>query len=65
MNFSINNRRYIGNKYNLMTWIKQMILENCSERSSLFDVFGGTGVVSVKLMDIVSEIIINDFLYSN
>lgn len=63
--FDINNRRYTGSKYKLMSWIKQMILENCSCHSTLFDVFGGTGIVSVGLMDIVSEIVINDFLYSN
>ena len=63
--FDINNRRYTGSKYKLMSWIRQMILENCPCHSTLFDVFGGTGVVSAGLMDIVSEIVINDFLYSN
>lgn len=61
----INNRRYTGSKYKLMPWIKELILEHCPEHSSLFDVFGGTGVVTAELMDIVEEATINDFLFSN
>lgn len=61
----INNRRYTGSKYKLMTWIKKLILENCTEHDSVFDVFGGTGVVTSELLDITQENIINDFLYSN
>lgn len=61
----INNRRYTGSKYKLMSWITELILENCNEHKSLFDVFGGTGVVTASLLDITTESIINDFLYSN
>ncbi len=61
----INNRRYIGSKYKLMPWIKALILQNCHEHESLFDVFGGTGVVTSELLDITSSNIINDFLFSN
>lgn len=61
----INNRRYTGSKYKLMPWIKQLILAECSEHKSLFDVFGGTGVVTAELLDIVNQVTINDFLYSN
>lgn len=63
--FDINNRRYTGSKYKLTPWIKQTLLENCSAHESFFDVFGGTGVVSAKLTDVVSKIFLNDFLYSN
>ena len=63
--FDINNRRYTGSKYKLTPWIKSILLENCPEHKSFFDVFGGTGIVSVALMDVVSRIFINDFLYSN
>ena len=62
---NINNRRYTGSKYKLMPWIKELILENCPEHESLFDVFGGTGVVTAELLDVTSQNIINDFLYSN
>ena len=62
---NINNRRYTGSKYKLMPWIKDLILHNCEEHSSLFDVFGGTGVVTAELLEIVDKAVINDFLYSN
>ena len=61
----INNRRYTGSKYKLMPWIKELILENCPEHDSLFDVFGGTGVVTSELLEITSSNVINDFLFSN
>lgn len=61
----INNRRYTGSKYKLMPWIKDIILDNCPEHESIFDVFGGTGVVTAELLDISKKNIINDFLYSN
>lgn len=62
---NINNRRYTGSKYKLMPWIKELILKNCMEHETLFDVFGGTGVVTSELLDITSKNIINDFLFSN
>ena len=61
----INNRRYTGSKYKLMPWIRFLIEENCQAYNSLFDVFGGTGVVSAGLLDMFDKIVINDFLYSN
>ncbi len=61
----IQNRRYTGSKYKLMPWIKELILQNCRVHDSLFDVFGGTGVVTAELLCITKENIINDFLFSN
>jgi hypothetical protein len=61
----INNRRYTGSKYKLMPWIRDLILQNCPEHDSVFDVFGGTGVVTAELLGITSSNIINDFLFSN
>lgn len=61
----IQNRRYTGSKYKLMPWIKKLILKHCPEHDSLFDVFGGTGVVTASLLDITKKSIINDFLFSN
>ncbi len=62
---NINNRRYTGSKYKLMPWIKELILNKCEAHKTLFDVFGGTGVVTAELLDIVEGAVINDFLYSN
>ena len=61
----INSRRYTGNKYRLMSWIKRLILEYCPEHEIFFDVFGGTGVVTAEMLDVVQSAIVNDFLYSN
>lgn len=63
--FHIHNRRYIGSKYKLMPWIKKVILENCPEHKVIFDIFGGTGVFSAGFINVASEIVINDILYSN
>ena len=61
----INSRRYTGNKYKLMSWVKGLVLEYCSEHETFFDVFGGTGVVTAEILDVVQSAVINDFLYSN
>ena len=61
----INSRRYTGNKYKLMSLIKGLILEYCPEHGIFFDVFGGTGVVTAEILDVVQSAVINDFLYSN
>lgn len=60
----INNRRYVGSKYKLMPWIKELIEEHCSG-NSFFDVFAGTGVVTDYLLQNFDEFYINDFLFSN
>ncbi len=62
---NINNRRYTGSKYKLMPWIKELMVEKCNPHSTLFDVFGGTGVVTAELLDVVDAAVINDFLFSN
>ena len=48
-----------------MEWIKSLILTHCHEHKIFFDVFGGTGVVTAEMLDVVQSAIINDFLYSN
>ena len=65
ISLKINNRRYTGNKYKLMSWMKGLMLENCPEHGIFFDVFGGTGVVTAEMLDVVQSAIVNDFLYSN
>ena len=60
---SINNRRYLGNKYRLLPFIKQVVDENCLNINVVADLFAGTGAVSSAFQDNV--IITNDILYSN
>jgi len=62
--FQLNNRRYTGSKYKLLDWIEELILTYC-RGNVFFDVFAGTGVVSDRMKNHFSHIIINDFLYSN
>lgn len=61
--YSIQNRRYLGNKYKLLPFIEEVIKNECGEFSSFFDVFAGTGIVSSNFLD--KKIITNDILYSN
>ena len=63
--FEIHNRRYTGSKYKLMAWISEIVNKHCSDKNVLFDVFGGTGVVTDGLLNDFNNFIINDFLYSN
>ena len=64
MAFQIWNRRYTGSKYKLADWISNLISENCAG-NSFCDIFAGTGVMSKQMLDLVDEIYINDFLFSN
>lgn len=63
--FSIENRRYVGNKFQLTGWIRNIILAECSGCSSFFDVFAGTGSVSASMLDSFDVFYLNDFLFSN
>lgn len=62
---TINNRRYLGSKYKLLDFIDETIKNNCREYNSVFDVFGGTGVVSNYFSEKGKKIYINDILKSN
>lgn len=61
---SIQNRRYLGNKYKLLDFIEETIDEHCPGVDSMFDVFAGTGVVAYHFMDRM-KVVTNDILYSN
>ena len=61
--FSINNRRYLGNKYKLNQFIKSIILKECGEFESFADLFAGTGSVASIFQN--KHLIVNDILYSN
>jgi adenine-specific DNA-methyltransferase len=59
----INNRRYLGNKYKLLPFIKSVVSENCMDVNSIADIFAGTGAVASAFTD--KRILTNDILYSN
>ncbi len=59
----INNRRYLGNKYRLLPFIKQVVSEHCPNVNVVADLFAGTGAVSSAFQD--RQVITNDILYSN
>ncbi|AFR69928.1 Adenine-specific DNA methylase [Brachyspira pilosicoli B2904] len=60
---SINNRRYLGNKYNLLDFIKYIINAECDNIKILADIFSGTGAVAYAFLD--KQLITNDNMYSN
>ncbi|WP_367293334.1 DNA adenine methylase [Liquorilactobacillus satsumensis] len=62
--YSLENRRYIGNKNKLLNWIENLI-EAHTIGNSFFDVFAGTGVVTKKMLPKYDRFILNDFLFSN
>ncbi|RIY31149.1 adenine methyltransferase [Psittacicella hinzii] len=62
--FSLENRRYIGNKNKLLDWIFSLLKEH-TQGDSFIDIFAGTGVVSQRALKHYSHVILNDFLYSN
>lgn len=59
----INNRRYLGNKYKLLDFIKNIVNEHCNDVLTVADIFAGTGSVSSAFID--KKLITNDILYFN
>lgn len=59
----INNRRYLGNKYKLLPFIKKVVDENTENVKIVADIFAGTGAVASAFLD--KTVITNDTLYSN
>lgn len=60
---SINNRRYLGNKYKLLSFITDVVKKECFNINVVADIFSGTGAVSYAFKD--KTLITNDLLYSN
>ena len=60
---SINNRRYLGNKYKLLPFITGVVNNECSDIETVADIFAGTGAVSSAFTN--KNIITNDLMYSN
>ena len=63
--FKIENRRYLGSKTRLLSFIHSVVTENCNDINSFVDLFGGTGNVAYSFNNKNTKIIINDFLKSN
>lgn len=61
--FNISNRRYLGNKYKLLDWIKDVVKDNCTHVQSFFDVFSGTGSVASAFTD--KRLVVCDIMRSN
>lgn len=62
----INNRRYIGAKYKLLTRIEDAINNHIEiSNYSFADLFAGTGVVAYEFAKQGHPVIVNDILYSN
>lgn len=61
--FHMNNRRYLGKKYKLISFIKHVVENECQNVETIIDIFAGTGVVANAFLD--KKIITNDILYSN
>jgi Adenine-specific DNA methylase len=59
----INNRRYLGNKYKLLPFIKKIVCAECKDVKIVADIFSGTGAVSSIFLD--KTLITNDIMYSN
>lgn len=59
----INNRRYLGNKYKLLPFIKKVVQDECENIEIVADIFAGTGAVSSAFTDEI--LITNDLMYSN
>ena len=59
----INKRRYLGNKYKLLDFIKNTIASACQGINTVADIFAGTGSVASAFTD--KKLITNDILYFN
>ena len=61
----INNRRFLGSKYKLLSFIDKTVEENCKDVNSVVDLFAGTGVVGSLFLKQGKEVYFNDYLKSN
>lgn len=62
--FELSNRRYLGSKAKLTSFIHEVINQNCSDIDTVLDLFGGTGVVGYSFND-KHTVLINDILKTN
>lgn len=55
--------RYIGSKYNLLSTIEAIVLNNCEKQGIFCDLFAGTHSVAAHFKKLGFKIISNDLLY--
>lgn len=60
---NISNRRYLGNKYKLLPFIREVVRNECADVHTFFDVFAGTGAVASAFTN--CRLIVNDLMRSN
>lgn len=63
--FNYSQRRYLGNKFKLNSFIQNSIEEFGIKYKSFADIFAGTGSVGFSQLELGKEVILNDILYSN
>jgi adenine-specific DNA-methyltransferase len=61
----IYNRKYLGSKKRLISFIEEVILSRVNKINTFIDGFAGTGVVANHFNNIADSVIANDLLYSN
>ena len=60
---NIQNRRYLGNKFKLLDFIRGIVNEHCTDVSVFADIFSGTGAVASAFKD--KTVVTNDLLFCN
>jgi adenine-specific DNA-methyltransferase len=65
MIYNLQNRRFIGNKFKLLSFIDSILIQERIPFHIFADMFAGTGVVAEHFMQKGKKIIVNDNLYSN
>ncbi len=63
--FKITNRRYLGSKTKLLSFIHETIEKEALKFDSVLDLFAGTGAVADSFNDGTHKIIVNDILECN
>ena len=61
----INNRRFLGSKYKLLSFIEDTVNKHCKDVKIVIDLFAGTGVVGSLFLKNNKEVHFNDYLKSN
>ena len=63
--YKINQRRYLGNKSSILSFISEIIQDKIGGFDSFCDIFAGTGSVGAYFNNKNRKIIVNDLLYHN